>query len=276
MSRSAIEEARLASPEVSWQERLILLEHATQHPVHRLIADKTTLEPKQSREFRRLLELRRNGTPMQIILGYASFLDFELDTESGVFIPRPETAQLVTETLARLKTKPRIVLEIGTGTGAIAIALARQFPDANVIAVDICPAALALAHRNAVKLGVSEQITFIRGDLFSSPGTQDFKRKADLLISNPPYIPSAMLESLPHEVRFFDPVLALDGGQDGFRIVEKILNSAPEFLIQGGLLALEVDPLLSRSLESYAKKHDFKLDTGVDSCGNLRFLFLEV
>lgn len=274
MLRTALEEARLTCPDIPWQERLVLLEHAARKKLSRLIADKTSLEPEQLEVFKKLLETRKSGTPLQIILRTAPFLDFEVEVEPGVFIPRPETAELVTATVEKLKKNPSTILEIGTGTGAVSIALSRKFPEATVIAVDISPVAIALAFRNAERLGISGKIHFVEGDLFSFPGACELKGKVDLMISNPPYIPSGLLDSLPDEVRCFDPVVALDGGEDGFRIVAKILDAAQEFLSQESLLALEIDPFLVQPLNSYTREHRLPFKTEVDSYGNLRFLFV--
>jgi len=272
MSKTAIEEARQASAKISWQERLLLLEHVAARSLPELVVDRASLTHEQKGQLIDLVKRREEGTPLEILVGTASFLDFELEVRPGVFIPRPETAELVERTVDELGKAPKVILELGTGTGAIAIALARSFPEARLIATDVSPIALRLAERNAERL--KEHIQFVRGNLFEFEGALKLEGRLDLLISNPPYIPTDLLAWLPGEVRNFDPLIALDGGSDGFRVVERILDKAERFLAPKGLAAIEIDPLLSEPLERYAETSPLQFKKGVDSYGNLRFLFV--
>ena len=272
MQKTALEEVRSASAKISWQERLLLFEYVAARSLPTLIARKEPLDPDQSSRLSNLIEQREKGVPLQLLLGTAAFLDFEVEVRPGVFIPRPETEQLVERTLAELNEAPKVILELGTGTGAIAIALAQRFPEARLIATDISPVALRLAECNAERM--KEHIQFVMGNLFGFEGASRLEGKLDLLISNPPYIPTGLLAKLPPEVRNFDPFISLDGGSDGFRIVKRILDETERFLAPKGLAALEIDPLLSEPLECYAETSPLQFKTGVDSYGNLRFLFV--
>jgi len=272
MQKTAFEEARSASLKIDWQEKLLLLEYVTAKSLPDLVVDRASLTTEQKGQLIDLMKRREEGTPLEILVGTASFLDFELEVRPGVFIPRPETAQLVERTLAELNEGPGLIMELGTGTGAIAIALAQKFHEARLIATDISPIALRLAERNAERL--KEHIQFVMGNLFGFEGASKLEGKLDLLISNPPYVPTGLLAKLPPEVRNFDPPISLDGGPDGFRIVKRILDGAERFLAPKGLLALEIDPLLSKPLERYAETSPLQFKTGVDSYGNLRFLFV--
>jgi len=272
MSKTAIEEARQASAKIPWQERLLLLEHVAARSLPELVVDRASLTHKQKGQLIDLVKRREEGTPLEILVGTASFLDFKLEVRPGVFIPRPETAELVERTVDELGKAPKVILELGTGTGAIAIALARSFPEARLIATDISPIALRLAERNAERL--KEHIQFVMGNLFEFEGALKLEGRLDLLISNPPYIPTDLLVWLPGEVRNFDPLIALDGGSDGFRVVERILDKAERFLAPKGLAAIEIDPLLEEPLERYAETSPLQFKKGVDSYGNLRFLFV--
>ncbi len=274
MSKPAIEAARTSHTGVPWQERLFLLKHVTGSPVAELILNKTLLSLQQEKEFLHLLKQRETGAPLAVLVGSVEFLDFKLLLTPWVFIPRPETEQLLTRTLEELDRQPEVILELGTGTGALAIALAKEFPGAAIIATDLSPIALRLAKHNAENLGVSDRIRFIKANLFEFEEARDLKNNVDLLISNPPYIPTDNIPSLPPEVNDFDPPLALNGGPDGFRVVDRILNKTKGFLASGGLAAIEIDPALAEPLDAYAATSLLHFMKGVDNYGNLRFLFV--
>jgi len=273
MSRPATEEIACLEG-IAKTEGIFLLEHVTGKTFAQLICQKVILKDEEKKAFDRLIEQRKKGTPIQLILGNAYFLDFELEVRPGVFIPRPETEQLVERTIAELASSPELIVEIGTGTGAIAITLARHFPEARIIATDLNPEALVLARVNAEKLRVVERINFIQADLFNFPEADKLSGMVDLIISNPPYIPSSAIKKLPVEVRDYDPVLALDGGRDGFEKCKKILDKLPDFLAPPGLGAFEIDPLLYRPLKKYEKLSSLEFTFGVDNYENLRFLFV--
>lgn len=195
---------------------------------------------KQGNNFWHLVMQRGKRIPLAYVLGSQPFCGLDIEVDEQVLIPRPETEELVEECVRLLKARTAEqvqVLEIGTGTGCIAIALAARLPDAVVYATEISPAAIRLAEKNAVAQHVSRKIRFIQEDLFKPEAAP--KGWADLVVSNPPYIPSAAIKKLEPEV-LCEPHLALDGGKDGLDAVRAIIVSAPRLLKAGGFLALEI------------------------------------
>ncbi|MBN9118746.1 MAG: peptide chain release factor N(5)-glutamine methyltransferase, partial [Planctomycetes bacterium] len=189
-------------------------------------------------KFRELIQRRVAGWPVAYLVGVRDFYLLSFEVEPAVLIPRPDTETLVLEALKRLKplTAPA-VLDVGTGSGCIAVSLAHQKKDARVTATDISPDALAVAKRNAAKNGVAERITFLQGDLFQPlpPGST-----FDLIASNPPYIAQSEFASLASDVRDHEPRIALDGGPDGLAFYRRIAAGVGPFLKPGGSLLLEV------------------------------------
>jgi release factor glutamine methyltransferase len=174
---------------------------------------------------------------VQYLLGYREFFLLQLEVTPAVLIPRPETEVLVTEALNRIKSReaPR-VLDVGTGSGCIAIAIAHRHKSAQVAASDISGEALDVARRNAARHQLAERIRFVHGDLFDPLGDDLF----DLIVSNPPYISAPEFEKLAPQVREFEPKPALDGGPDGFSIFDRLIPAALSRLVPGGVLALEI------------------------------------
>ncbi len=183
--------------------------------------------------FRAMVARRGRREPLQHILGTQEFCGLEFEVTPDVLIPRHDTETLVHEALSR-KSDARALLDIGTGSGCIAIALARQLPAAAVTATDISESALAVARRNAERHGVA--IEFLKGSLFI-PVTG---RRFDLIVSNPPYIPTKDIAGLEPEVRDYDPHSALDGGGDGLDIYRRLVPEASGYLKPGGCLLMEV------------------------------------
>ncbi|MBN2378890.1 peptide chain release factor N(5)-glutamine methyltransferase [candidate division WOR-3 bacterium] len=275
MSRPATDV--ISTPNISdidLDDRLFILEYLTGRSVADLIVDQTRLSLREIKKYNDLLELRRSGTPLQLIFGTSWFIDFEVSVSPGVFIPRPETEQLVEQTLEKTSAKPKIILEIGAGTGAVSIALARAFPEARVYSTDLSPAAVDLARKNAASLGIKDRIRFINADLFDFSDSKQLECRVDLLISNPPYLPTSRLNTLPPEVRNFDPVLALDGGEDGFLVLKALLDNTERFLSTNGFAAFEIDPVLKKPLKNYTRSSNLDFEYGVDNYRNLRFLFV--
>lgn len=188
-------------------------------------------------EFHALVERRRRGEPIQYILGETEFYGLPFRVTRDVLIPRPETEHLVERVieLAARFDLPRIV-DIGAGSGAIAVALAHKLPNARVTAIDISDTALAIAEENAVRNSVEEKIRFLQGDLLASVSTESF----EIIISNPPYVPTADRDSLAVEVRDHEPELALFAGEDGLAIYRRLIPAAFAQLVPGGFLALEI------------------------------------
>ncbi|QEM67209.1 peptide chain release factor N(5)-glutamine methyltransferase [Geobacter sp. FeAm09] len=183
--------------------------------------------------FRAMVARRARREPLQHILGTQEFCGLEFQVSPDVLIPRHDTETLVTEALAR-QPEARSVLDIGTGSGCIAVALAHSLPQAAVTAIDISPAALAMARRNAEHNGAT--VEFLAGSLLEPVAGRTF----DLIVSNPPYIPTADIDRLEPEVRDFDPRGALDGGPDGLDVYRTLIPAVPAHLNPAGWLLVEV------------------------------------
>lgn len=228
-------------PERARADAELLLRHVLQRDKAWIIAHGLTpLPAAEAERIHRLLQpllLRRAaGEPVQYILGETEFFGLNLAVSPAVLIPRPETELLVEQVLAVARTlaSPRI-LDIGTGSGAIAIALAAALPQAHLVAVDLSPAALDLAHQNAHRHGLADRIHFLKSDLFSALSGQRF----DVVVSNPPYVPLQDASTLAVEVRDHEPALALFAGDDGLAVYRRLIPAARRHLAPGGLLALE-------------------------------------
>lgn len=183
--------------------------------------------------YREMVSRRARREPLQYILGTQDFCGLDFEVAPGVLIPRHDTEVLVEEAIRRAPAAAS-VLDIGVGSGCIAIALAKALPAATVWGVDRSPDALALARRNAQRHGVS--VTLVEGSLFEPCSDRRF----DLIVSNPPYIPTADLAGLQPEVRDYEPVAALDGGPDGLDLYRLVIPTAPEHLNPGGWLMVEI------------------------------------
>jgi release factor glutamine methyltransferase len=191
----------------------------------------------ESREIDTLASRRIQGEPLQYIIGHVEFWGLRIHVGKGVLIPRPETELLVEETIKiveALHEKPLRILDLCTGSGCIALSLAKSIPGAYVYGIDKSALALSFANRNAEENGI-RNIRFIQGDLFAPVGPD---AEFDCIVSNPPYIRRADIPALQREIAF-EPVEALDGGADGLDFYRKILTEAPRHLRQNGLLVLE-------------------------------------
>ena len=189
-------------------------------------------------KFRELIHRRVAGWPVAYLVGSREFYLLSFDVDPAVLVPRPDTETLVLEAIKRLKPLAApAVLDVGTGSGCIAVSLAHQKKDARVTATDVSPDALAVARRNATKHGVADRMAFLQGDLFAPlPAGDTF----DLIASNPPYIAQSEFAALAPDVRDHEPRLALDGGPDGLAFYRRIANGVVPFLKPGGSLLLEI------------------------------------
>lgn len=184
---------------------------------------------------------RGAGEPLQYVTGEMPFRHIVLKCGPGVLIPRPETEILVDCVLEYIDKQdgPQHVLEIGTGTGCISLSIVGERPGTTVVATDISPDAIALATRNREALGCEDVVEIVHTDIAEGVEGAD-KAAFDVLVSNPPYIPSAIVDTLPREVGGFEPRLALDGGQDGLDVFHRIVQTAEVALREGGLMAFEL------------------------------------
>ena len=200
----------------------------------------TCPDPSALVRFREMVLRRRGREPVAYIIGKKAFHDIEIIIGPGLFVPRPETELLVDEAVARLRgrdARKTKVLDLGTGSGAIALAILHALPGLQVWAADLDPKAGESLSRNAERLGLAGQAIFREGDLFAAvPGEGPF----DLVAMNPPYVPAGEIAGLMPEVRDYEPRLALDGGPEGLDLIRRLIAAAPRELKPGGWLVLEV------------------------------------
>lgn len=238
--------AGVASPEAeAWQ----LIEAATGESRGRLLMEPRDLTVDEHRKLGGWIARRELREPLQRILGRAYFYGLELRLEPGVLIPRPETERLAELTLRVLRgiPSPR-VLDVGTGTGALALAIKSERPDAHVMASDVAPTALALCARNAAGLGL--EIEVVESDLLAAERVAEFAAEAHALVSNPPYLPAGDRQAAQPEVRW-DPEDSLYAGADGLAVFRILLSQAADACPSGALLLVELDP---RNVEAAAKE----------------------
>ncbi len=197
-----------------------------------------TATPEVRQAYRDLIRRRLEGCPVAYLVGRKEFYGMELQVGPAVLIPRPDSEHVVMEclALAKLKESPTI-LDIGTGSGNLPLAIAKHHPTARVTTIDLSADALAMAQENARKHGLLERIRFLQGDLFAPLPQED---RFDFIISNPPYIAAADIPALPVGVRQYEPHLALDGGAGGFAVFERLIDQARRHLEPGGYLLLEI------------------------------------
>lgn len=226
VSDSAGLDAHMLLGAVLGVERAYLLAHPQQ-----------VLTEAQAAQFSQYVERHAAGEPIAYILGRRAFYDRDFIVTPAVLIPRPETELLLERALATVRRQPRAaVVDVGTGSGALAVTLAAHHPQALVYAIDISPAALAVARQNAALHGVTERIIFLEGDLLSP--LLERGEQVDVVMANLPYIASAAVPTLA--VSRYEPTLALDGGGDGLALVRRLLSALPQVLQPGGLALLEI------------------------------------
>ena len=216
---------------------------------------------------RDLVKRRAQGEPLQHLLGTVEFCGHTFAIDKRAMVPRPETEQLVELLKAETgKRKPERILDVGTGSGVIALSLAKQFPEADVVAVDISDDALALARENAVRLGL-ERVRFQKSDLL-----ENLSERFDLIVANLPYISMQDRHLLAREV-LHDPGVALFGGSSGDELVRKLIEETPSHLEPGGLLALEIGLGQAEGLLDVLRQKNYHdIESKRDYSGITRFL----
>lgn len=217
---------------------------------------------------RPLVRRRADREPLQYIVGSTEFYGLTLKVDARALIPRQETEELVDQIVSRLKTTPRRILDLGTGSGALALALASVYPEASIVATDQSAEALALATENAASLRMNERITFLQGSWWEALSAST---SFDLIVSNPPYLTDAERETAEPEVVVHEPSSALFAGSDGLDDLKILLGAAPQYLEAGGLLALETGITQADALTALARQAGLDAESLEDLSGRPRF-----
>ncbi len=253
-----------------------------------LYRDNPTLSPVQREEINRILERRGKREPLQYIIGHVDFLGVKVRVGPGVLIPRPETEIMAEEAIktmrregagakgredtARFTSHASRILDLCTGSGCLALALAREFPKVEVFGTEVSTSALGYALDNA-RVNEIRNVTFLNGNLYEPVKG----RKFDMIVSNPPYIRRRDICTLQPEIKGWEPLEALDGGEDGLRFYREILSRAPEYLHEGGSIIVELgqgaaDDVLKIAQESGLRRDSLVKDyAGVERILRLSF-----
>ncbi|MDB5301644.1 MAG: modification methylase, HemK family [Phycisphaerales bacterium] len=236
-TRKNVDQPRLAAE--------LLLGHVLNCPRIKLYTDyERVLSDKELAAFRALVQRAAEDEPIAYLTGRAHFFNLEFDVTRDVLIPRPDTETLVENVMQFVRHQPGMeaprVLDLCTGSGCIAAAIAHHIKSAVVTATEISPAAAAIARKNIDRLGLTGRVLVEEGDLFEPLNHMVDVRPFDMIVSNPPYIPTAQIETLDRSVKDYEPLQALDGGLDGLVIHRRILDQAPDRLVSGGRVFLEI------------------------------------
>jgi release factor glutamine methyltransferase len=257
----------------------LLLSHVLNAPRIKLYTDyESELSDKHLATYRALVQRAAEHEPIAYLTGRAHFFNLEFQVTPDVLIPRPDTETLVENVLQLARNSPGFetprVLDLCTGSGCIGAAIAHHLKNAVVVATDISEAAVAVAKRNLEKLELDSRVTVAQGDLFEALNGLADPSPFDLIVSNPPYIPTAQIEQLDKNVRDFEPRIALDGGIDGLVIHRRIAADAPPRLRTGGRLYLEIQfdqgPAAKELFSTHPELEDIRIIK--DHAGNERLI----
>ncbi|MCH4889361.1 peptide chain release factor N(5)-glutamine methyltransferase [Acidaminobacter sp. JC074] len=203
------------------------------------------LSDAEIEKYEAVLKRRFAGEPLQYIVGQQAFMGLDFYVAPGVLIPRSDTENLVTKVIEKIKSSGyQTVLDIGTGSGAIHISLCHYLESIHCTTVDISEDAIKIAKKNAEALNVKDRVKYVKSDVF-----ENIDETFDVIVSNPPYIPTEVIDGLQKEL-FHEPKIALDGGQDGYDFYRRIIKESPKYLNNHGLLAFEVGHDQSRVIEA--------------------------
>ncbi|MCI0491558.1 MAG: peptide chain release factor N(5)-glutamine methyltransferase [Planctomycetes bacterium] len=202
-------------------------------------------------KFRELVRRRAAGEPVAYLVGRREFYAMDFEVTPDVLIPRPETELLVVALLDHVKRRGLLeasleIADVGTGCGILAVCGAKLLRQSRVVAIDISPAALAVARRNAERHGVAERIEFVESDLFAKVAAD---ARFDYIVSNPPYVSTTEMAELPVDVREHEPHIALEAGERGMDVISPLVDQAATRLKAGGALLLEISPMIAGSVE---------------------------
>ena len=221
-------------------------------------------------KIRPLVKRRSNREPLQYIIGETDFSGLKLKVDRRALIPRPETEYLIELVAGRLAAPPASILDLGTGTGAIALVLATKYPAATVTAVEKSAVALALARENAEALGLAARVSFIESDWFAALPAEG---RYELIVANPPYLSDSEVREAQPEVKDYEPLSALAAGEDGVADLERIFRETPRHLAPGGLLACETGITHHARLQNLAAASGYtRTESLRDLSGRERYL----
>jgi release factor glutamine methyltransferase len=246
-ARRLLEQAGIESAE---QEVLWIVEHVLHLSPHHAVTDRDRfLSSSELLAARGLIERRVGREPLQYILGTQEFCGLEFDVNQAVLIPRPETELLVEYVAQRISAdRQATIVDVCTGSGCIAVAIARRRPHVRLIATDLSSPSLDVAMQNATRHAVCERITWLEGDLLGALAGRELERQVDVIVSNPPYIAEADWATLQPEVRLFEPRSALVAGPQGTELHERLLQESGRYLSPDGALIMEIGAGQARAM----------------------------
>lgn len=264
--------AEIESPRL---EARLLLAAATNRLPEEIFSD-IVLSSAEQQKLQQMLNERLQHKPLDKILGHREFYKSDFAVNESVLSPRPDTEILVEETLRLLPNENANILDLGTGSGCIIESILLEKPQTSGIAVDISAESLKIARQNAEKLGLSERLKLLQADWFDTDFVRKINQKFEIIVSNPPYIPSAEITTLAPEVKNYDPLLALDGGADGFVCYRRIAEIAPELLNTSGYILLEAGIGQAEKIAEIFEQNGLKhVATAADLNGVARCVILQ-
>ncbi|CEP98479.1 N5-glutamine S-adenosyl-L-methionine-dependent methyltransferase [[Clostridium] sordellii] len=215
------------------------------------------LSDEELKRFNEMINDRLNGRPIAYIVKNREFMELDFYVEEGVLIPRPDTEPLVEEVIELSKgMKDVTIVDIGTGSGAISVSLAKYIKNSYVYSLDISDKALSIGKKNAVNNEVDDKIEFIKSDVFT--GIKDRNLKLDIIVSNPPYIKKEDIKTLHTQVKDYEPYIALEGGEDGLDFYRTITEKSLKYLKSNGILAFEVGHDQANDVCTIMENHGYK------------------
>lgn len=229
-----LRDSRIPDPQID--SKWLLATSLACKPADLIMKREQHISPAELKLFQGYVARRLKREPLQYILGETEFWGLRMKVSPKVLVPRHETELLVEQAIKIVGTQPYRILDIGTGSGCIAIALAHALPQISMTATDICPDSIALARENALINKVTRQIEFIETDIYPPRNTPPF----DMIVANPPYVSEGTWNSLQEEIRFYEPKGAIVSGPTGLEIIERILDEAWPYLKPGGPLIMEI------------------------------------
>lgn len=244
------------------------------------------LNAEEEHSFRQIVKRRGKREPVAYLTGHKEFMSLDFLVNPTVFIPRPETELLVEKALEILKnqlarnqnskdcaTRDKILtIDVGTGSGAIAVSMAKYLRTVYIHATEISVEALATARLNAVRHQVAKRVTFWPGDLLEPLKNSGLKGQISLITANLPYIPTTEITCLEPDVRLYEPCLALDGGKDGLDFYRRLIPQGREFLLPGGYLLMEIEPAITNQMARLLARDGWKFNVLLDLVGKERLV----